>query len=201
MTILQLDSASDVTPENMKKLRLLISNKNTVLLNHATWCGHCQMFKPEWEHFKTSVGKNVNVVQIENDALSVLKQDKQVYKRVTPKDGMVYFPMIIIFVKKNNGTTAEKKIYEGSRTAEDLKEFINGKIKPAKETKKKSTKAAASKKELKPKAKSTKGTKSQIKSQSKLESDGRPSFQVPVPLTLQKLNDELHSILNQLNNL
>ncbi len=200
MTILQLDSASDVTPENMKKLRLLISNKNTVLLNHATWCGHCQMFKPEWEQFKTSVGKNVNVVQIENDALSVLKQDKQVYKRVTPKDGMVYFPMIIIFVKKNNGTSAEKKIYEGSRTAEDLKEFINGKIKPTK--KPKSTKAVV-KKETKPKAKSTKSTKPQAKSQAKLESDDNKatSSQVPVPLTLQKLNDELNSILNQLNKL
>ncbi len=194
MTILELDSSSDVTPENMKKLQSLISNKNTVLLNHANWCGHCQMFKPQWEEFKKMAGKGINVVQIENDALTKVREDKKTYNRVTPKDGMVYFPMIIIFIKKD-GKLAEKKIYEGNRTAADLKAFIdsNVKSKPKKTTKKttvkKSEKKATSEKKAAPKKKQLAKPKEDL-----------PSFERQ-PLTLQKLNDELNSILKQLNNL
>lgn len=182
MTILQLENTSDITPANIKKLQSLISSKNTILLNYATWCGHCEIFKSEWEQLKKSVGKDINMVQIESDALTKLQQDKKTYKRVTPKDGMVYFPMIIIFIKKN-GKASEKKIYDGNRSAIDLNEFINSKVKSSTKT-----------------TKTLKGkTQRKTKLQKELaQSVDRAQTENLVPLTLQKLNDELNNILNQL---
>lgn len=183
MTILQLDSAGDVTPTNLKKLESLVSNKTTVLLNHANWCGHCNIFKPQWEEFKKNAGKGVNIVQIESDALTQIQKDNKIYKRVTPKDGMVYFPMIIIFVKKD-GKASDKKIYDGNRSAADLKTFIDTKVKPTSSSK--------------PKKESVKKTKTGKKTTKKTE---KPSVEVNQPLSLQKLNNELNAILEQINRL
>lgn len=187
MTVLQLDNASDVTPANLKKLESLVSNKTTVLLNHANWCGHCNMFKPQWEEFKKNAGKGVNLVQIESDALTQIQKDNKIYKRVTPKDGMVYFPMIIIFVKKD-GKASEKKIYDGNRSAADLKTFIDTKVKPTSSSKPKKEPVKKTGKKV------TKKTKTEKKEQV-------PNLESNRPLSLQKLNNELNAILEQINRL
>ena len=136
MTILSLDGPSDLTQTNLKKLEEMVSKQNTVLLNHANWCGHCQVFKPQWEEFKKSAVRGVNLVQIENEALSELQKHRTLYKKVTPKDGAVYFPMIIVFIKKGT-KPVEKKVYDGNRTAEDLKTFVQSKVKVEKKASKK----------------------------------------------------------------
>lgn len=129
--ILNLNSESDITPQNLKKLEELVSEKNTVLFNYATWCGHCHVFRPQWEKFKTEMGTKVNYVEIESAALNKISAKKTLYKKITPTDGAVYFPMIILFVKKND-KACEKKLYDGNRDASSLKTFVTSKIKTTK---------------------------------------------------------------------
>jgi thiol-disulfide isomerase/thioredoxin len=148
--ILSLNKADDVNTKSLKKLEKLVSTENTVLLNHANWCGHCQMFKPEWDQFKNKGGSGLNVVEIESSALEALKSNPKLYKRVTPKDGMVYFPMILVFIKKEN-KASDKKVYDGNRSSDGLEQYLHGKVKVTKTKKvaatkkvtKKSTKALA----------------------------------------------------------
>jgi thiol-disulfide isomerase/thioredoxin len=126
--ILSFKNEEDVTDTNLKKLDKLVSNNNTILLNHATWCAHCHHFQPEWKKFKSLAAKNkVNVIDVESSALQKIEQNSKLYKKITPKDGMVYFPMIIIFVKKNKGTI--KTFYKGNKTATELSTFIDKKFK------------------------------------------------------------------------
>jgi thiol-disulfide isomerase/thioredoxin len=127
-----LNQKEDVTASSLKKLNELVMNKNTVLLNHASWCGHCHVLRPEWNMFKDENVRKVNVVEIEASALEELKKtDKKTYKRVTANDGVVYFPMIMVFVKRADGKTSQKKMYEGNRTAKDIKEYVGKKVKAA----------------------------------------------------------------------
>ena len=178
MTILSLERASDLTQTNLKKLEEMVSKQNTVLLNHANWCGHCQVFKPQWEDFKKSAGRGVNLVSIENEALSELQKHKTLYKKVTPKDGAVYFPMIIVFVKKGT-KPVEKKVYDGNRTAEDLKSFVKSKVGKAKKVEKQqSTKASIT-------------SKSSAKSGVKTTGSNQKGSQ----LSLFELNKQLDQIL------
>lgn len=137
--ILSLENNADVTQPSLKKLEKLVSTGNTVLLNHASWCGHCSVFKPEWDKLTTESKKNVNFVKIENQALQKLKSENpKLYKRITPKDGMIYFPMIVVFVSKQSDKPSQKKIYDGSRTAVSLQQYLTSNIK---ETQKKPKKA------------------------------------------------------------
>lgn len=145
--ILSLNKADDVNTKSLKKLEKLVSTENTVLLNHANWCGHCQMFKPEWEQFKNKGTSGLNVVEIESSALEALKNNQKLYKRVTPKDGMVYFPMILVFIKKEN-KASDKKVYDGNRSSDGIEQYLHGKIKVTK-TKKATTAKKVTKKSAK----------------------------------------------------
>lgn len=116
---LELHSEKDLTEANMKKLDKLINQENTVILIHATWCGHCVMFKPQWQIFKKSVGHAFNVVEIESTALNKLKENTQLYKRLFGMQG-VYFPMLLLFKKVEGKAKSVKKLYEDERSAEKL---------------------------------------------------------------------------------
>ena len=127
--LLTLNKTDDVNPTSLKKLEKIVSMGNTMLLNHATWCGHCNVFLPQWQKLTTDV-KKVNFVQIENDALQQIKKENlKLYKRITPKDGMIYFPMVVVFIVKNSDKPSQKKIYEGNRTSESLQTYIKDNMK------------------------------------------------------------------------
>jgi thiol-disulfide isomerase/thioredoxin len=118
------------------------SKQTSVVLNHANYCGHCHAMRPEFEKFKTSTKHNV--IEVESDALDSFRKDEQVYKKITPGDGSMYFPMIIIFIARVN-QAPKKIIYEGPRTKEALSTYI-------KENEKKLSKLATP---VKPKPKPT----------------------------------------------
>ena len=123
--ILSLEKTDDVNNGSLKKLEKLVSKENTMLLNHATWCGHCHAFASEWEKLTSEGGKGVNFVKIENQALQKIKKENtKLYKRLTPKNGMIYFPMIVVFAIKQSDKPSSKKIYEGARTADSLQTYI-----------------------------------------------------------------------------
>ncbi len=141
---LSLNSATDVNQTNMARLKKLVSSGNTVVFNHAHWCGHCQVFKPEWSAFKEKNKGSVNIVEIESAALDSIKNDKGLYKRIVPADGSVYFPMIIVFT---NGVAKSKKtMYEGSRTSPALTSYVSAKIASSPKSKSPAAKKTAAKK-------------------------------------------------------
>lgn len=127
MVYLEFSSAEDVTAKKLKLLEDIAHNDNTVVLHHANWCGHCQVFKPEWELFKKG-NKKVNIVSIESGALNKLRENNKLYKRLTPKTGGMYFPMIVVYLKKQEALSM-KKFYNGDRSATELSKYIDSHIK------------------------------------------------------------------------
>jgi len=170
--------------DNIKKLETL-TQKNTVLFNKANWCGHCQVFAPQWEEFKRNIGSKVNIVEIESSILNKIKDDhKNLYKRVTPSSGAVYFPMIIIYIKKGN--KIEKKLYENNRDAKTLQNHVEEKLK--KSVNKKLTTTTSTTR------KTTKRTEEKAESKDKKGGETKQT-----PLSLFEINRELQNILNELN--
>ncbi len=178
--ILALEKAADVHSDSIKKLEKMVSKGNTLLLNHATWCGHCNVFMPEWQKVSSDVKRGVNFVQIENEALQKLKQENsKLYKRVTPKDGMIYFPMVVVFIRKNSDKPSQKKIYEGNRTSQSLRNYINENMRETKSSKT-------------PKSKTEK--KKTVKQPEKTASQGGFAYK-----SLHDLNRELDDLINRMS--
>jgi thiol-disulfide isomerase/thioredoxin len=111
---LTFNSESDFSSEKLSKLENILGNKNTMVLNHSNYCGHCHAMRGEFEKFKKST--KTNVVEIEGGVLETLKKHPKIYKKLTPKDGSMYFPMIIVFIKRKDKTSAKRVFYEGPRT-------------------------------------------------------------------------------------
>lgn len=130
--VLVLEKTSDITD---KKIDILKKNlkENTIILIHSNTCGHCISFKPEWDKFKKlkfhyDTNKKLNIIQIESEALIELnKNHKNIYKKIVPSNGLVYFPMIIIL--NNNDSKTKKYLYESERKVSSIKKFINEKFK------------------------------------------------------------------------
>jgi len=96
-------------------LLLILLNNNTniesytpkikVYFFYASWCGHCQQFKPEWNKFKNMVKSDNIIIQEINDCEN---------KELCTSYGIEGFPTIII---EKNGKPNK---YTGNRTAKDL---------------------------------------------------------------------------------
>ena len=107
-----------VTKSNIDKIKNMKDSKTPfVCLIHAIWCGHCVAFKPEWNKFKKS---KYNTADIESSHIDDFKANP-ISKKLLPKDGQLYFPMIIISIC---GKVYE---YKGNRTSDDMQEFITSK--------------------------------------------------------------------------
>lgn len=124
---LSFKSESDFTGANMKKFENALQN-TSVLLHHANFCWHCQAMRGEFEEFKKAAKHPV--VEVESAALDKLKQYPTIYRRATPGDGSMYFPMIVVFVRKV-GMSPKRYIYQGPRTSEAIKAFVEKKSSPA----------------------------------------------------------------------
>lgn len=101
-----------ITLKNQKKSLVGGSaNKNTLYLFKAEWCGHCTALKSLWNELKNDneLKKKINFVEYDAD-----KNPKEV------KEAKIQgYPTLIL--TKNNKSIE----YEGARTIESLKEFIN----------------------------------------------------------------------------
>jgi len=82
----------------------------------APWCGHCKALTPEYE----SLGESFDKV----DSVVVAKVDADKHRDLGGRFGVTGFPTIKWFPA---GST-EGEVYSGGRTADDMTEFINGKI-------------------------------------------------------------------------
>lgn len=121
--LISLKEESQVTDKVLTKIEKSISQKDSVMLIHANWCGHCQQFMPAWEASEKAFAKaNVTQIDIESKALDKVQQHKKIEKKIRNKDGM-YFPMIIFFFSTGENKTA-KKVYNGNRSQEDIQQFV-----------------------------------------------------------------------------
>lgn len=117
----------DQMQSHIKNIMVCSENKCVIVFNFAHWCGACQMFMPEWLKFEALHNKSVDhIFKIESSSYQHLPYSNVgAYKHLTA-NGELYFPMIILYI---NG---KKYMYEGSRTAADLKSFIQAKKQAAK---------------------------------------------------------------------
>lgn len=89
-----------------------MTNKVTVELYYATWCGHCKNFKGEWEKLKQELAKKgYSFGEYEDE------QDRQKIE----EENIQGYPTILI---SKNG---KKEEYNGPRTSNDIMDFVSGK--------------------------------------------------------------------------
>ena len=95
---LKLIVEKDITPASIKKINKILV-KETLVFITAKFCGFCVTFAPEKDKFiKTS---NINIVEIDSEALNILKvYNNDIYKLLIPPDGKIFFPMIMHISKK-----------------------------------------------------------------------------------------------------
>lgn len=108
-----------------------LRSKNTVVLLHATWCIHCQMFASQWDALlsKLAKKKDLQMFSIESEVLQAINDKKPSllsFLAKTPSSPDLYFPKIMVFVKGNKAVRRFE--YTGDRNADALEKFINSKI-------------------------------------------------------------------------
>lgn len=92
-----------------------------ITLYHATWCGHCVSFMPTWNEMMNDkkMCKNIKFVSYESSMLNTLPESERTIKG----EEISGYPTIRITI---NG---EDYYYEGSRTKNDILQFILNKLK------------------------------------------------------------------------
>lgn len=113
--------------KDLKNLPKLLNKNNTILLIHADWCIHCQLFKPIWEKSLKDLKNKLNLsfVSIENEVLKKLQEtDIKLFKYITttPSEKSVYFPKIMLFIKTSKGL--KRKVYIGNRDYDEFTKFL-----------------------------------------------------------------------------
>lgn len=93
-----------------KKLNFNMSgggNNKTLILIKAEWCGHCQRFKSVWDELPK---------HLPNIVFKILDSDEN--KTEIDKYNIKGYPTLILKINDKN------IVYEGERTIEKIKEFV-----------------------------------------------------------------------------
>lgn len=95
-------------------------NKPSLILYHASWCGYCKMFLPEWEKFQKYAQENLPNL----DVKSIVCEGKN--ENICKQKGVMGYPTVKLYKNQNemtNGIT-----FEEDRKLEKLVEFVNKNI-------------------------------------------------------------------------
>ena len=99
---------------------ILFSGKNVMMEFYAPWCGHCKKLAPVWDELGTAFA--------DSDKIVVAKMDATANDVPDSRFDVKGFPTLVFI-------TAEGEIvkYDGGRTIEDLKKFVQEKtgVEPA----------------------------------------------------------------------
>jgi thiol-disulfide isomerase/thioredoxin len=143
-----LELGANATDADFEKLDQLLE-QDSIVWNHATWCGHCVNMEDEWNNLKSDqkIKREFNVISVESKALEhpKIQNNPILLQKLTKKEGaerVSYFPLIFVFVL--HGKHVFKKTHEGDRTSSAMKETLE-------EFKKLKTKSSKSKKSQKAK--------------------------------------------------
>lgn len=122
---------SVIGKKDILSLEERVRSKHTVLLLHATWCIHCQMFASQWDALLARLAKrkDVQLLSMESGVLQAVNDTKPAllnFLAKTPSSPDLYFPKIMVFVKGNK--TVRRFEYTGDRNADALEKFVNSKI-------------------------------------------------------------------------
>lgn len=114
--------------KDLKNLPTLLNKNNTILLIHADWCIHCQLFKPVWEKTLKDLKNKLNIqfLSIENEVLRKLQEsDIKLFNYITttPSEKSVYFPKIMIISKTSKGGL-KRKVYTGNRDYDEFTKYL-----------------------------------------------------------------------------
>lgn len=144
----------DLNDSNVVQFNKLSKNGKSIIIFHASWCGHCKALNAIWGDL-TSRLKSSNlegfIGRAEEKVMSIVDVDSSIRG----------YPTIRVY---NNGVV--EKDYEGSRDVESLYSFINetllpiNKVKNKKINKRKSVKRKIKRRRSKTKSKKKKETKS-----------------------------------------
>jgi thiol-disulfide isomerase/thioredoxin len=113
-------SISDNFIHNNENYDIKFNNKPNLSLYFATWCGHCNTFKPIWEQIKNDQN-NLQFCDFYTIDCSGDKPETSINKSPngTDIDG---FPTIILSINNKD------IIYQGSRTKKEIENFIKKQI-------------------------------------------------------------------------
>ena len=92
-----------------------------ITLYHATWCGHCISFLPEWEKIKKEKSDKISFNEYESEEVEA----KNATIDGKPLQG---FPSIKITFKDSNGKNTKEIDYVGKRRKEEILDFVKQKI-------------------------------------------------------------------------
>lgn len=112
-----------ITPQSIKNIEKLLQ-KDVLVFITASWCHYCSIFSPEKDLFIKN-NKKINIIDINDTALMELKKENSdIYKKIVPSDGKVFFPMILHLYHKNG--KLYKKLYTGERTSHEINKYLKG---------------------------------------------------------------------------
>lgn len=120
----EINSAGlDLSSKFNKTFQKIEKSEQSVVLLHASWCYHCQVFKPEWDKFVSANKgrKGLNIVEIESEALNNLSSHKQLYEKLlgSGKNKLsIGFPTVLLF---NGG---KRSVYNGERSQTGLEKAV-----------------------------------------------------------------------------
>lgn len=132
MPHIELNSSSDDVASKIPVIRECMGQRAVVLV-WASWCPHCVTLKPNWNKFRNSVDKRINVIEIESQNLDKIRdKNKALFKKLYSDENRVFYPMIKSF-SNNKG-----RVYEDERTSKAMKSFFEKDLvtEPAKPIKK-----------------------------------------------------------------
>lgn len=78
---------------------------------YAPWCGHCKEFKGEYEELAEAMGAHPELL--------LVKVDAEANKEIAERFGVEGFPTLMFLP-----VDGEAELYDGERTAEDIREFL-----------------------------------------------------------------------------
>ena len=106
-----IDVKDDNSAKEFKNVR---DNGQWLVLFYATWCGHCQAMKPEWNKLINNNDTSVKLAQVESEYI-----DKN-------RDEVHGYPTLKLFT---NGKVTE---YNSGRDLDSFKTFLkNNEVKPS----------------------------------------------------------------------
>lgn len=107
----------EVMAENVESELAANDSKKTLVLFHASWCGHCKKLMPTWDQLSSELENNSDVKLIKVECGDAENSEAQ--KMVVNKYEIQGFPTIKLF--ENNKLVEE---YTGPRTPEAIKEYL-----------------------------------------------------------------------------
>lgn len=159
-----------------------MKNGTWVVLYYAEWCGHCSQMKPEWNKFKSSCNKNVNIGEVEHSSMDLLHKRPEIkgyptirmynnntevgeFEQERTEDKMLDFVNSHLSIKDNNldEPASASNIMNNISKSLSYKKFSKKSSKKAsKKASKKSSKKASKKASIKKTKKTKKSTKSRV---------------------------------------